>query len=173
MPATSTTERSRKSAPPLRRPRKTARARKLAKPASRKRLTVATITAGAPWHKSRPVALRATATVHDAIAAIAAACRDHWDANLAAAVAGHHPEGVHQFRVGLRRFRLGVEAEMGEFHQQWPRQPRRHDDHGFTRRQPVCGVERAHHGLGRFEVAQVEFVVNHAGIAASAMPCRR
>lgn len=113
MPATSTPERSRKPGSPIRPARKTARARKVAKPATakpvaRKRLTVASITAGAPWHKSRPVTLTPNATVDDAIGVIAAACRDHWDANLAAAVAGHHPEGVHQFRVGLRRFRTAL-----------------------------------------------------------------
>ena len=108
MPATSTPERARKSASPIRAARKTARVGKGAKPTPRKRLTVAPIAAGAPWHKSRTVSLTPDATVDDAIAAIAASCRDHWDANLAAAVAGHHPEGVHQFRVGLRRFRTAL-----------------------------------------------------------------
>jgi CHAD domain-containing protein len=67
-------------------------------------LSAATLT----WHKSQPVILAANATVDQSIAVIVTACRDHWDANMAAAVTGLHPEGVHQFRVGLRRFRTAL-----------------------------------------------------------------
>jgi CHAD domain-containing protein len=39
---------------------------------------------------------------------IARACRNHWNDNHAAAVIGQQPEGIHQFRVGLRRFRTAL-----------------------------------------------------------------
>lgn len=58
------------------------------------------------WCKPGPITLTHDATVDDAIWTIAGACRDHWQANLAAALAGEHPEGIHQVRVGLRRFRV-------------------------------------------------------------------
>ncbi len=45
-------------------------------------------------------------SLDDAIAVIATASRDHWQSNLAAALKGDHPEGIHQVRVGLRRFRV-------------------------------------------------------------------
>lgn len=45
-------------------------------------------------------------SLDDAIAVIATACRDHWQSNLGAALAGEHPEGIHQVRVGLRRLRV-------------------------------------------------------------------
>jgi CHAD domain-containing protein len=63
---------------------------------------------GAPaaWQKAKPITLAASMSIDDAIAVIAAACRDHWQANMAAALAGAHPEGIHQVRVGLRRFRV-------------------------------------------------------------------
>lgn len=62
----------------------------------------------APWHRAKTVSLQPGATVEEAFAAIAAACRDHWQANLAAALAGTQAEGVHQVRVGLRRFRTAL-----------------------------------------------------------------
>ncbi len=57
--------------------------------------------------RSQPLVLTSDTSVHEAFAAIARACRDHWDANHAAAVLGQ-PEGIHQFRVGLRRFRTAL-----------------------------------------------------------------
>ena len=59
----------------------------------------------AQWFKPAPFALPSDATLDDAIGHVASACRDHWHANLAAAITGEHPEGIHQIRVGLRRFR--------------------------------------------------------------------
>lgn len=44
----------------------------------------------------------------DALAVIVAACRDHWQNNLAPALEGHNPEGIHQVRVGLRRMRSAL-----------------------------------------------------------------
>jgi CHAD domain-containing protein len=58
------------------------------------------------WHKAAPVAFPKTATAEEAFAAIGKACRDHWHSNLPAAMAGEHPEGIHQVRVGFRRFRV-------------------------------------------------------------------
>lgn len=37
-----------------------------------------------------------------------AACHAHWKGNLAAAMDGRQPEGTHQVRVGLRRFRSAL-----------------------------------------------------------------
>ena len=58
------------------------------------------------WHKVAPIALETNTSRTMALAAIATACRDHWLNNLDAAIAGSHPEGVHQVRVGFRRFRV-------------------------------------------------------------------
>lgn len=60
------------------------------------------------WVKAAPVSFKAKSRLDDAIAAIVKSCRDHWTANLAAAVDGREPEGVHQVRVGLRRFRSAL-----------------------------------------------------------------
>jgi CHAD domain-containing protein len=62
--------------------------------------------ASAAWQKAKPITLAPSANIDDAIAIIATACRDHWQVNMAAAMAGEHPEGIHQVRVGLRRFRV-------------------------------------------------------------------
>jgi CHAD domain-containing protein len=62
----------------------------------------------APWRKSAPVTLTPNASISDVLHTVITSCRDHWDANLAAAIAGDHPEGIHQFRVGLRRFRSAL-----------------------------------------------------------------
>ena len=40
--------------------------------------------------------------------AIIGGCRDHWLANVAAAIDGRDPEGIHQTRVGLRRLRSAL-----------------------------------------------------------------
>jgi inorganic triphosphatase YgiF len=61
-----------------------------------------------PWVRGETVALDPKMTVDDAMAAILAACLQHWGANEAAALDGSDPEGVHQMRVGLRRFRSAL-----------------------------------------------------------------
>jgi triphosphatase len=60
------------------------------------------------WTRAAPVILKAGATVDDAIAAIMTAGRAHFQANLAAALDGRAPEGVHQVRVALRRLRSAL-----------------------------------------------------------------
>lgn len=57
--------------------------------------------------RGRPIRLPAACSVDTAIAAIFAATRDHWIANEPALADGQ-VEGVHQFRVGLRRFRSAL-----------------------------------------------------------------
>lgn len=52
--------------------------------------------------------LASTASVDRALGAVLAAARDHWTANEAAAREGSDVEGVHQVRVGLRRFRSAL-----------------------------------------------------------------
>ncbi len=52
--------------------------------------------------------LTESATIDDALAVIGTACRTHWKKNLAAAIDGRSPEGVHQVRVGLRRLRSAL-----------------------------------------------------------------
>ena len=52
--------------------------------------------------------LTSSATVDDALAIIGTSCRTHWKANLAAAIDGTTPEGVHQVRVSLRRLRSAL-----------------------------------------------------------------
>ena len=46
--------------------------------------------------------------VEDAIAAVFAACLNHWTANEAVALRGADPEGVHEMRVALRRMRSAL-----------------------------------------------------------------
>jgi CHAD domain-containing protein len=60
------------------------------------------------WAKAGPVTFKAKSSLDDAIAAVVKSCRDHWEANLPAALDGRNPEGVHQVRVGLRRFRSAL-----------------------------------------------------------------
>jgi triphosphatase len=60
------------------------------------------------WVKAAPVSFKAKSTLDDAIAAVIKSCRDHWQINLPAALDGRNPEGVHQVRVGLRRFRSAL-----------------------------------------------------------------
>ncbi len=97
------TETATRTARAARKPAKATRPR-----TARRKQTAKPITAKTAARKSQPVELAANSTVHEAFAAIAAACRDHWDANHAAAVAGTNLEGIHQFRVGLRRFRTAL-----------------------------------------------------------------
>lgn len=47
-------------------------------------------------------------TIDQAITQVVTRCRDHWQSNLDAAVDGRDPEGIHQVRVGLRRFRSAL-----------------------------------------------------------------
>jgi len=60
------------------------------------------------WQRAEPLDLDAQMSVDDALAAVLAACLRHWSANEAAARDGSDPEGVHQMRVGLRRFRSAL-----------------------------------------------------------------
>ncbi|MCB2106780.1 MAG: CHAD domain-containing protein [Rhodobacteraceae bacterium] len=57
--------------------------------------------------RATPVIIAADASVDSAIATIFSSARDHWVANERGVNAGL-PEAVHQFRVGLRRFRSAL-----------------------------------------------------------------
>ena len=61
-----------------------------------------------PWTRSVAVSLAEDASLDSAIATVIRACRDHWQANAAAAIDGRDPEGVHQVRVALRRMRSAL-----------------------------------------------------------------
>lgn len=65
------------------------------------------------WSKAAPITFKARSTLDDAIAAVIASCRDHWQLNLPAALDGRNAEGVHQVRVGLRRFRSALSLFKG------------------------------------------------------------
>lgn len=58
--------------------------------------------------KAAPVTLKAKSSIDHAIAKVVTSCLVHWQANLSAAVDGRDPEGIHQVRVGLRRFRSAL-----------------------------------------------------------------
>jgi inorganic triphosphatase YgiF len=60
------------------------------------------------WVRAEALDLKAEMPVSDALAAVLGTCLRHWCANEAAAVDGSDPEGVHQMRVGLRRFRSAL-----------------------------------------------------------------
>jgi len=60
------------------------------------------------WHRAEAVTMLPEMRVDDAFHAILAACLRHWTANELAALDGGDPEGVHQLRVGLRRFRSAL-----------------------------------------------------------------
>lgn len=79
------------------RPRKTAGKTRFARPGRAPR-----------WSKAEPITFKTRSTLDDAIAAVVASCRDHWQLNLPAALDGRNAEGVHQVRVGLRRFRSAL-----------------------------------------------------------------
>jgi CHAD domain-containing protein len=81
---------------PARRPRKRAKA------------TATKRTQRPHWSKASPVTLSADGSIHEMIAAVIRSCRGHWDANIAAALDGRDPEGIHQVRVGLRRLRSAL-----------------------------------------------------------------
>lgn len=58
--------------------------------------------------KAAFVAIEPEVATRSAMTLIFAACKEHWTANEAAAIDGGDPEGVHQLRVGLRRFRSAL-----------------------------------------------------------------
>ena len=60
------------------------------------------------WEKGPAIALTPAMPVATAMADIFSACLGHWTANQAAAIDGSDPEGVHQLRIGLRRFRSAL-----------------------------------------------------------------
>ena len=60
--------------------------------------------------------LAKNARVDDAIAAVFAACLNHWTANEAVALRGADPEGIHEMRVALRRMR----SALSDFRKQIP-----------------------------------------------------
>ncbi len=62
------------------------------------------------WSKSVPVTLKPNSNMDDVIHVVVAACRNHWQKNIAAAIDGTHPEGLHQVRVALRRLRSALSA---------------------------------------------------------------
>ena len=57
------------------------------------------------WNRTGAITLPADAPLDQIIATVIRACRDHWSTNVAAAIDGSDPEGVHQVRVALRRLR--------------------------------------------------------------------
>ncbi len=61
-----------------------------------------------PWTKASALALDAEMSVEDGMVSILSACFDHFLSNQAAAADGRDPEGVHQFRVALRRLRSAL-----------------------------------------------------------------
>lgn len=63
---------------------------------------------GPAWVRADPLDLAAAMTVDDALAAVLGSCLRHWTVNEAAALDGSDPEGVHQMRIGLRRFRSAL-----------------------------------------------------------------
>jgi inorganic triphosphatase YgiF len=60
------------------------------------------------WVRAEPLDLAAAMTVEDALAAVLGSCLRHWTVNEAAAIDGSDAEGVHQMRIGLRRFRSAL-----------------------------------------------------------------
>lgn len=60
------------------------------------------------WVRADALDLKADMRVDDALAAVLENCLRHWSANEPAALDGSDPEGVHQMRVGLRRFRSAL-----------------------------------------------------------------
>lgn len=66
-------------------------------------------TGGPPgWRKAGDVDLEPTMTAEAGLQAILGSCLGHWLANEAAARDGRDPEGLHQLRVALRRFRSAL-----------------------------------------------------------------
>lgn len=72
--------------------------------ASKKRLAART----PRWTKAGPISFKRSSTLDDTMAAVIGSCLHHWTTNLPAAIDGRNPEGVHQVRVGLRRFRSAL-----------------------------------------------------------------
>ena len=61
-----------------------------------------------PWTKAFALDLDAAMSVEDGMVCIFSACFEHFLSNQAAAADGRDPEGVHQFRVALRRLRSAL-----------------------------------------------------------------
>lgn len=79
---------------------------RVANPSARARAIEAS--SAPPWKKARPLALTPEMSAETAMAGIFASCVDHWTSNETAAMDGRDPEGVHQLRVGMRRFRSAL-----------------------------------------------------------------
>jgi len=60
------------------------------------------------WKKTKLLSLNRQDSVETAMSETIRLCIGHWTDNQAAALDGRDPEGMHQFRVGLRRFRSAV-----------------------------------------------------------------
>lgn len=75
-----------------------------ARPRSRQRLPAAAIRVTT----AQPISHRAAARLDDVLSTILAATRAHWVGNVAAVRADGSAEALHQFRVGLRRFRSAL-----------------------------------------------------------------
>ncbi len=74
------------------------------------------------WHTAKPLNLKPETSTDNALAAVLETCLLHWTANEAAAFDGSDAEGVHQMRVGLRRFRSALSVFRGlmpEDHYTW------------------------------------------------------
>ena len=61
-----------------------------------------------PWSKAFALTLDTTMSIEDGMVCILTACFQHFLSNQAAAADGRDPEGVHQFRVALRRLRSAL-----------------------------------------------------------------
>lgn len=62
-----------------------------------------------PAVKAQPIELKKKDTVGEALCKILQNCLDQVHANAPLVATGHSPEGVHQMRVGLRRFRSALD----------------------------------------------------------------
>lgn len=65
------------------------------------------------WYKAKAVSFDPDVSVDTAMEMIFRACLGHWSTNVPAAIDGTDPEGVHQARVGLRRFRSALAVFAG------------------------------------------------------------
>jgi len=60
------------------------------------------------WKKAKPIMLSRRESLESAMSETFRLCIGHWTDNQAAALDSRDPEGMHQFRVGLRRFRSAI-----------------------------------------------------------------
>lgn len=75
----------------------------------RKRASAGNAASALPaWRRAAAVSLNSDAGLDRTIAAVVKSCQDHWQTNVAAAIDGRDPEGVHQVRVALRRLRSAL-----------------------------------------------------------------